>query len=378
MKGFELKTKQQIEDFVRGCCFYGVGGGGSYESGVSALTKCLENGKPIKVRAYDDIKDDDYFGSVWLMGSTAPRTPEMEEKMKKCGVGEAIYNNDEMLSESLKVMEEFTGKKIKALFAIELGGANTCCPMAVAFDNGLEFYDGDADGRAVPEFPQCLPALLDKPILPIAIVNQYGDTNILTRCINFAMMERNGKMLSDSGFGFVAHAACVMSGKDVKECLVPGTLTECLNVGVAIREARENGTCPVSAAIKASNGYFLGCGVVEKKEGGTVDGLYYGETYIKGIDSCAGNDYKVWFENENHIVWKNGEKWVTSPDLIEIVNMDTGEPITNTNLKAGDRVSIVAVSAREPFRSGKGLEVLSPRYFGFDYDWVPVEDVVDR
>ena len=35
------------------------------------------------------------------------------------------------------------------------------------------------------------------------------------------MIERNGKMLADSGFGMAAHACYIMSGKEVKDALVP-------------------------------------------------------------------------------------------------------------------------------------------------------------
>ena len=71
----------------------------------------------------------------------------------------------------------------------------------------------------------------------------------MTRCVNSQMIERNGKMLADSGFGMVAHACYIMSGKEVKDALVPGTLSQCFKIGKTIREANEVGKDPVAAAV---------------------------------------------------------------------------------------------------------------------------------
>ena len=212
----------------------------------------------------------------------------------------------------------------------------------------------------------------------MAIVNQYGDTNILTRCINSHMIERNGKMLADSGFGMVAHACYIMSGKEVKDALVPGTLSQCFAVGQAIRIANEKGEDPVAAAIKAANGHLLTTARLVKKEGKTIDGLYYGTLELEGIDEFAGNTYKLWFENEYHVLWKNDEPWITSPDIVQCVDSKTCRPLTNTVINEGDVVSIVGMPARKQFCSGKPFEVMNPRYYDFDFDHVPMEKVLSK
>ena len=379
MYSFELKTKQDIIDFANGCCFFGCGGGGDPEAGIKALSEVLEKGKPLKVTSFDSLKDDDVYASVFLMGSIAPKTKEIEDKQRRNGVPlDPPYSPQQALSMSLDVLEEYTGKKINALFAIELGGGNSCMPMSVGFDKGLTYIDADAAGRAYPQMVQALPLALEKPCLPVAIVNQYGDTNILTRCINSHMIERNGKMLADSGFGMVAHACYIMSGKEVKDALVPGTLSQCFAVGQAIRIANEKGEDPVAAAIKAANGHLLTTARLVKKEGKTIDGLYYGTLELEGIDEFAGNTYKLWFENEYHVLWKNDEPWITSPDIVQCVDSKTCRPLTNTVINEGDVVSIAGMPARKQFCSGKPFEVMNPRYYDFDFDHVPMEEVLSK
>ena len=199
---------------------------------------------------------------------------------------------------------------------------------------------------------QALPLVMDKPCLPVAIVNGYGDTNILTRCVNSQMIERNGKMLADSGFGMVAHACYIMSGKEVKDALVPGTLSQCFKIGKTIREANEVGKDPVAAAAEAAGGYVL------------------------AKTKMVKNTYKLWFENEYHVMWKNGKPWITSPDIVQCVDTKTCHPLTNTVIEVGDFVSIVGVPAREQYNSGKPFSVMNPRYYDFEFDHVPMAEVL--
>ena len=42
MVAFELKTKQDIQDFATGCDFSGCGGGDDAEAGIVALTEVSE------------------------------------------------------------------------------------------------------------------------------------------------------------------------------------------------------------------------------------------------------------------------------------------------------------------------------------------------
>lgn len=377
MAAFELKTRQDIEDFANGCCFFGCGGGGSVQNGIDALNKVLEAGKPLRVTAFDDLKDDDVYASVFLMGSVAPPSAEIAEKQKRHELPETFpHTTEDALAEALDVLEEYTGKKVNGLFAIELGGGNSCVPMSVACAKGLAFLDADAAGRAYPKMTQALPLIMDKPCLPVAIVDQYFTTNILTRCINRPMIERNGKMLADSGFGSCAHACYIMSGKELREALVPNTLSECYAVGKTIRRANEDGRDPVAAAIEVAGGVLVAEARMLRKKGGTVDGLYYGTLELEGVDGYAGNTYRLWFENEYHVMYRNDMPWLTSPDIVQCLDRKTGMPLTNTVIKEGDIVSIACMPARAQYTSGKPFEVLNPRFYGFDFDHVPMQEVL--
>jgi DUF917 family protein len=185
-----------------------------------------------------------------------------------------------------------------------------------------------------------------------------------------------GKMLSVATFGLVGGAGMLMRGKEMKEVAIHNTLSECMLVGQTIRKAVESKKDPAEAVAKAANGWVLFSGKVVKKQWEDKEGYLWGTNTIEGYDKFKGHTFKVFYKNENHITWLDDKPYVTSPDIVEVIRKDTGEPITNTNIKEGDVVSVLGLRGRKAFETPKGLQVLGPRNFGFDLEHVPIEKVV--
>ena len=161
----------------------------------------------------------------------------------------------------------------------------------------------------------------------------------------------------------------------MKEVIIPGTLTLAYNIGESIRMARESGADPVDAAVKAVHGWLLFKGKVTKRETEDKEGYYWGINTIEGIDKFKGHVFKIFFKNENHIAWLDNEAYVTSPDIIEVVQLETAEPITNTDLKEGDLVAVVGAK-NEKFRTERGLALVGPKHYGYEIEYVPIEEKV--
>ena len=64
------------------------------------------------------------------------------------------------------------------------------------------------------------------------------------------------------------------------------------------------------------------------------------------------------------------------PDLIIVLDAETGAPITTEELRYGFRVSVIAAPCDTRWRSEAGLALTGPRYFGYDADYVPIEQRV--
>ena len=61
------------------------------------------------------------------------------------------------------------------------------------------------------------------------------------------------------------------------------------------------------------------------------------------------------------------------PDLIVLLDVDTGYPITTEMLRYGQRVAVIAIPCHDLLRSARALEVVGPTAFGYpDIDFLPL------
>jgi DUF917 family protein len=61
-----------------------------------------------------------------------------------------------------------------------------------------------------------------------------------------------------------------------------------------------------------------------------------------------------------------------------VVAAETGEPITTEELRYGFRVAVLAAPCDPRWRTPEGLALVGPRYFGYDLDYVPIEQRATR
>jgi uncharacterized protein len=371
-----LSSIQDCEDLVRGCLFMGTGGGGGVDWGMGMLRAAMEEGLPLTWTDIADIPDDAWTCTAYGMGSIAPTGPETERAIEALGLVDRM--GDRAMAQAVRELAAFSGRPITVIVASELGAGNTPAPLVTAAQLGVTCVDGDYAGRAIPDEMQGTPYLFGKTSHPLASVDQWGDRVILVEPQNPFMLERIGKMLSVAAFGHCYQAATLLPASEMKEIVVPGTLTRSLELGRAIRQAREAGADPIAAAAEATGGHLLFTGRVAKKDWEDRDGYMFGTTTVEGSGRFAGHRLEVWFKNENHVSWLDGVPWICSPDLVVLADPKTGEGYTNTLIDTGHEVAAVGIRGLDAFRTERGLGCAGPRYFGFDIDYRPIEEVLDR
>jgi len=86
--------------------------------------------------------------------------------------------------------------------------------------------------------------------------------------------------------------------------------------------------------------------------------------------------FRSWIKNEHIMAFLNDKPIVMPPDLIIV--MDSNGPVTNDKVKVGEEVAVIGAPAPGIWRSEKGLELFGPRHFGFNFEYVPVEELVKR
>jgi hypothetical protein len=368
----QLKTRQDCEDFVRGCAIMGIGGGGIPDVGLKVLLEALDEGVALEWIDVNDIADDSWTASVYGMGSTAPISDETKAEIEKLGLKPVMAGKE--MEAALKELADYTGITLSAMVPPELGGSNTPAPLVAAARMGLQVVDADFAGKAVPEEMQGTTFLYKKNSYPFVSVDKWGNVCIVKEAQGPHLLERVGKMLSMAAYGTCFIASTLLTGKETKDIVIRDTLTYSLDLGGAVRDAREQGNDPVEAIIDFTGGWLLFTGEVEHKDWEDRGGYMYGTTHIKGTGKWAGHAFRYWFKNENHIGWLDDEPIITSPDMPIVVDIETGEGKINTYIHAGERVAVIGMKGPEVFRSEHGLSGAGPRYFGFDIDYVPIEE----
>jgi len=371
----KLENLQDCEDFVRGCLFMATGGGGTIEWGMGMLKEALRDGIPLQWVDLSEIPDDALTVTPYGMGSIAPTTQETLDEIERLGLKDRF--GDRSMEEAIRELGNYLGKPVGCIVPAELGAGNTPAPLVVGARLGIPVVDGDYAGRAIPEEMQGTPYLYGKNSWPFSSVDKWGNVAIVKYTVSPHMLERIGKMLAVAAYGHTTMAATPLPGSEMKQIIVPGTLTKCLDLGRKMRLAREGGEDPIQAALEVTGGWRLFEGMVSRKDWEDRGGYMYGTITVQGSGKFAKHTLKVWLKNENHVSWLDDKPWVCSPDLVTLVYKDSGQGTTNTLIKEGDQVVAVGIKGLESFRTPFGLDqAAGPRYFGFDIDYVPIEELM--
>lgn len=364
MRNLKVLSKQEIYDILYGCTILGTGGGGSIEEGFLMIEKCFKGGKKFILANLNELSDDDMIITPYYCGAVSPNEDTEENSEKQC-----MLDGDTAVK-AVKIMEEYYKNKISGVVPTELGGANTAAAFYVAAMMDKYIVDGDPAGRAVPELQHSTYFTNDLPMAPIALANKIGDTAIYLNVRDDFRAEELIRSFAVASGNSVAVADHLAAGKKIKQSLIPGTLSYAYKIGKAYRKAKENNRNIAQAVAYEGKGRVIFKGKVKDYKWDTRDGFTFGEVVIDGLDKHWDSEMKIWIQNENIMSWLNKEVYVTVPDLICIINDDTKEPVTNPNYTLGMNVSIFALPAPKEWVTKKGLEVFSPRSFGFDVDFV--------
>ena len=227
-------------------------------------------------------------------------------------------------------------------------------------------------GRAFPELQMVTATLYGVSATPFAMGDEKGNSAILNT-INNRWTERFARSLTID-MGCTAMIACyATTGKELKQWGVPNTITLVEKIGRTIREARKSNLNVVEAVREVVGGFQVFKGKIVDVQRRTEAGFARGEAIFEGVDEYASQTLKLHFQNENLVAMLNGEVVVSVPDLITVLDTETGEPITTEALRYGFRVTVLGIPCNEKWRTPEGLAVVGPRYFGYDIEYVPVE-----
>ncbi|GAA2868250.1 DUF917 domain-containing protein [Streptosporangium fragile] len=343
----------ELDDIARGAGILGTGGGGDPYIGKLLAREAIRAHGPVTLVGIDEVPADATVVPVSGMGA-----PTVLLEKLPAGTEELT---------ALRALEAVLGRRATHIVPIEVGGVNSMIPIAAAARAGLPVVDGDAMGRAFPEAQMVLPTLAGIPNTPMALADDKGNTLVVDAVSN-RWAERIARAACTEMGCQVSCADTVLRGDQLRDGLVPATLTLAGELGRAVREARLAHADPVAAALKLLGGVHLLTGKVVDVERRTTGGFARGRATLEG----PGGPLELSFQNEHLLAVRDGSVVATTPDLICVLDTDTGEPVTTESMRYGLRVSVVAAPCDPRWTTPAGLDLAGPRYFGYDCDHVPL------
>ena len=352
-----------IQRLAIGAGILGTGGGGSPYLGTLQALNLFAAGGSVTLVPLASVPDDALVVSVGGMG--APTV----------GI-ERIVQGEEMAN-AVRALERRIERKFTHLIAAEIGGGNAISPIIVAAQLGLPVIDGDGMGRAFPELQMDTYMIAGIPPTPAALASYDGHEVVFADITDAETVERYARVVTIAMGGSAGLAMPVMSGVDVKGAAIGGTASLAIAIGDAVLGARRAKTDPVAAALAVSGGVCLFRGkmadVARRNEGGFARGMLR----IEGSGDDTGRALSIDFQNENLIATDDtGRVLAVVPDLICIVDEDTGEPIGTEAIRYGLRVAVLGIPAPVELKTPRALEVVGPAAFGYPHvPFVPMAGV---
>lgn len=349
----------ELDDIALGAALLGAGGGGDPYVGKLMAMNAIDECGEVSLISPDEVPDDALILPVAMMG--APTV-----------LCEKAANGDEFIR-LYEMLKQFYGRDFYAVVPWEAGGVNSMLPFVAATRLGVPMVDADGMGRAFPELQMVTFSIGGISATPLGFTDEKGNSAILNTIDNKWTEDIARAMTMVCG-GSVSIAFYIMTGKELKEFAIPDIVTYSQTLGRVIRTAKNvTGMTPEEYFLKEASGHKLFTGKISDVLREVKGGFNFGKVEILGIGEYKGNDATVEFQNENLIAKVNGKVKAVTPDLICIVDAETFVPVPTDALKYGKRVTVVGLECHHLWRRPEGIELVGPRYFGYDVDYEPVE-----
>jgi DUF917 family protein len=345
-------TLQDLEDLAIGSTILGSGGGGNPCYPYMAARYRSEQCGLVSLISLSELDQDQIVMPIGFMGTSLV-------EMERLPSGREF----EVMFEKA---EKALGRKIDAVMPFEIGGGNAFIPIAVASQMGLPVVDADTMGRAFPEAQMSSYNLYEWENMPGFVTDILGNT-VVIYASNASRLERIGRQITIAMGSDNAFCLYPMTGKQAQKRTLPKTLSKAISIGKAHRVAKMRGQDPLKAILDLLKGVCICSGKIVDVDHSILKGFSRGKVVIQG----QRNTWDLMFQNEYLAVKANEKIVATTPDILMLLEQETGTPISNELLQYGLKVNLIALPAPSIWTTPEGLALVGPRHFGYEIDYQP-------
>jgi DUF917 family protein len=352
-----LLDSDALHALARGCAVLGAGGGGDTYLGLLQALQATEDFGPAHLVDVAELPDDALIMPCGGIG--APMVSI--EKIENGDEGERLRDH----------LQYLTGRPVAALMAGEIGGGNGVLPACWAARMGLPLVDADGMGRAFPEVPQVTMQLAGIPPSPAVMTDERGNL-VVFQAISGHWMERLERAAAMEFGGAASSTEFSLTAAQARTATVRNSVSLAIRIGEAVTDVAGS---PVTALIAEIGAFQLVTGKVSDVERRVTSGFVRGSVVIEGLGEDAGRLIRLELQNENLVALERGRVLASVPDLISVLDSETADAIATERIRYGQRVVVVAFPCDPVWRTDRGVAATGPRAFGYDFDYVPVEEL---
>lgn len=354
-------TAEQVDFLAEGAAVLGTGGGGNtYLAGLD-LKRVLRQGATLRIAHVDELAPD-AFGPL-LSGMGAPTVGI--ERLPTAG----------RFGRLVEAAGRAMGRAAGFVAVGEIGGANALRPLTGAAEAGLPAVDADPMGRAFPELQMCtymIGGILPRPLI---LNDGKGVDATLSDIADAHTAERYARALTWAMGGSAGLVLGVLTAADVRRHGIPGTLSLAERIGaeMARERARKRSTLDgIARVVPAMRHLFEGKVIDVSRR--TAAGFARGQVTLEGLDGRRGERIRIDFQNEYLIARPDGEgePIVTVPDLLVLVEQESGRAVGSEMVRYGLRVHVLGMPAPFELKTAAALAAVGPGAFGYDDAFRPM------
>jgi DUF917 family protein len=366
--GFEIRGRD-ITALALGSGVLGCGGGGNSYYGQLFANRLLSGDSVVRLINIEEMEADFFAITSAAIGASLVCL-EKPPSLAALRAG---------LDSVLSVL----GGRLGGFVAGEIGGLQCMLPLLLAASTGVPLIDGDGIGRAFPELQMTTFAIYGTtPGLPSAVSSDRGllfagspeshvdildlESSDQPAEIRFERLMR--KICAQEG-GLI-YLTAALDHQSLIRTLVRGTISLALRIGRAIETARAASSDPIEAIVLAADGKRFVRGKIVDIERQFRKGHDWGTVVIDGVDEHYGQKAEIAFKNEYLILKVDDEISLTVPDLITVVETETGTPVSTDILRPGLRVTVLGLSCSPLLSTPLALKSVGPPAFGYSLPYV--------
>lgn len=364
-------TEQELVDMMQGSSIQ-ASRSSNTENMIKRVREALAQGRTFRMIALDDLPDDWIVANLVTVGGGGAW-----EHVTQRATRENLQMVPNTAARAVEALGAQLGRKIDAVIRFEPAG-QTLTTLLAAAELGIPVVDACLAGRAVPELSMQTSFASGISSGPGAVVTRWGDVVQVKNVVDDYRIEDLARAFAVASGGSASMAYNALSGRRLKQVVVPGDVSRSIRYGRALREARARKADPIAALLEVSGGFKLFEGVVTKADVKGDGGFTWWDVELRGRGPYAGHTYKVFVKNENLVAWLDGTPDAMAPDLICNLDPRTGDTIVGPSLggyNVNQEVTLISIPSHALWRTAKGLELLGPRHFGFDFDYQPIEQL---